>query len=151
MARSCAGKRKSNRARPDTDKVASDAVALRMMRSKFAPRVLELAKKLREAAEGLMDINEKMDAEAKEITGDDKYTLDHTVSFEEHGSMNEQIESLGEILSVGFEDVLDMASSLAKSAEEAVSDFPDVANGVSAAATSEVSSCIAAEAIGVAT
>ncbi len=122
---------KSKRIRPDADKLASDADALRMLRGKFAPHVLELAKKLREAAEALMEIDEKMDTEAKEITGDDNYKFEHTVTFDEHGSMNEQLENLGEILGAGFEDVFDMATSLIQMAEEAADDFACVEGGAS--------------------
>ncbi len=105
--------------RTNPEKVARDAHSLLQMRAIYAPHVMEQAKKMKEAAEELMSINDRMDADAMDITGSENYEVDHSVSFEEFGTMDDQIEGLGEVKCPGFEDVYDMADALFKQAAEA--------------------------------
>jgi hypothetical protein len=122
MRRSRIGKKQ----RTDPGKVARDAHSLLQMRAIYAPHVMEQAKRMMEAAEELMSINDRMNADAIHITGSENYERDHTVSFEEFGSMDDQIEGLGEVKCPGFEDVYDMASALIKQAAAAAAEAEKV-------------------------
>lgn len=102
-------------------KFAKDAEIVRVIRKNHAPQVLKLAQQLVDSAGELLKIEEKMDIEAKELTGYDDYTTDHTVSFQHHGCIEDQMENLGEILGPGFKDVVMMANLLRVDAEDAAS------------------------------
>jgi hypothetical protein len=81
---------------------------LEEMKTEYDERVGKLAKQMYDAAKALMMIEKEMDTRAKEITGDDEYT----VSFQQHGSVDDQLQNLGEYIKPGFEDVMMMARSL---------------------------------------
>ena len=69
----------------------------------------------------LMRLCNEMHEKAVEITGDPRYQLDHTISYEEFcGSIADQQEYLSVVSGPGFEDVRDLGEGLIKMAEFAM-------------------------------
>lgn len=91
-------------------------IKLRAVRHKHAKKGLVLAKKIQKAMKELVGIEKQMHTECRTIAGEwfENY---HTVSFEEHGSNDSQIDCDGFITTPDFASVLKMATELVGSLE----------------------------------
>jgi hypothetical protein len=58
-----------------------------------------------------------MIAKCKALTGDEDVEGVHIISYQPHGSIEDQMENLGEVLNAGLEDVIELAREMADSAE----------------------------------
>ncbi len=97
------------------EKVASEAKALRVLRAKHAAAIGCQATSVLIAARELERIHKDMDMEAQAIAGR-KYVCNHTISFDENGSIQEQLENIGTVRGAGIEDVMNMARCMAENA-----------------------------------
>jgi hypothetical protein len=86
-------------------------IALRAVRHARAARVAQQADLLSLAAKALIALHDEMDQEARAIAGED-YADCHSLAYERHGSMNDQLNSLGEILAPGLIDIVGMAHEM---------------------------------------
>ena len=98
-----------------SDKIAREAKALRALRFKHAPAISRQATIVLLAAQELERMHKEMDAEAREIAGLG-YETNHTVTFDEHGSINDQLDNLGTVRGAGIKDVVRMAVDMARDA-----------------------------------
>ncbi len=97
------------------EKVAREAKALRVLRAKHAAAIARQATIVLIAARELERIHKDMDMEAQAIAGRN-YLGDHCVSFNEDGSIDEQLENRGTVRGAGIQDVVRMASEMAQEA-----------------------------------
>ena len=70
--------------------------ALRALRHRYAADVAKHAHAIYAAAKSLKDIEVDMAREAVGIAGED-YEQDHSITFDGHGSIENQLENLGEV------------------------------------------------------
>ena len=115
-------RRSQKRDQKSKEVIAQEEEKLKQLRKRYAPEVLEQAKKLRDAAKALMEIEKKLDTEAKELTGDKNYNTNHIISFEKFGSMEDQMDNLGTIECPGFEDIAEVAEEVTNEAHDVIHD-----------------------------
>jgi hypothetical protein len=97
------------------EKVANEAKALRVLRAKHAAAIARQATIVLIAARELERIHKDMDTEAQAIAGRN-YACNHTISFDDNGSIQEQLENVGTVRGAGIEDVMNMARCMAEDA-----------------------------------
>ena len=90
---------------------AAHGLKLNTMRRKHAKSALKLAKTIRKATKELMAIEKRMCQESISIAGE-FYENFHTVSFQEHGSNESQMDCDGFITTPDFASMLRTADGL---------------------------------------
>jgi len=101
----------NNAAATKKAQVIAQALKLRDVRKKHAAQVARFAGILQLATKGLMDIEAQIRTEAIAIAGSD-YDIDHTITFEPYGSIETQLENIGEVRGPGLEDIDAFAEDL---------------------------------------
>ncbi len=86
------------------------------IRKNYAERIAKAARDMKKAAEEAIELEKKMMEECKELAGEG-VEQDHIISYQPHGSIEDQIENLGEVLSAGLDDVKTLAIEMAEYAE----------------------------------
>ncbi len=86
------------------------------IRKNYAERIAKAARDMKKAAEEAIELEKKMMEECQELAGED-VEQDHIISYQPHGSIEDQIENLGEVLSAGLDDVKTLAIEMAENAE----------------------------------
>jgi hypothetical protein len=71
---------------------------------------------MHKAAAEAIELEKKMMEECKELAGE-RVEEDHIISYQPHGSIEDQMENLGEVLSAGLDDVQSLATEMAENAE----------------------------------
>jgi hypothetical protein len=90
--------------------------ALRALRHRYAADVAKHAHAICAAAKSLQDIEAEMAREAVGIAGED-YEQDHSITFDGHGSIENQLENLGEVeYGAGINDIVSKAVEMEKEA-----------------------------------
>jgi hypothetical protein len=94
------------------ERIAAQALKLRAVRKKHAARVANFAGIMRIATRALMNIEAEIREEAIAIAGEG-YENVHTVTFELYGgSIDEQLDHLGEVQGPGLKDLDAFAEEL---------------------------------------
>ena len=93
------------------------ASALRALRHTFAPRIAKHARAIFKAARALQIVELEMHRNARLIAGKD-YKNTHTVSFDIHGSIDDQLENIGEVeYGPGIKDIVAKAKEMLEDAD----------------------------------
>jgi hypothetical protein len=87
------------------------------IRRSYAERIAKAAREMQKAAATANELEKEMLAKCKELTGDEDVEGVHIISYQPHGSIEDQMENLGEVLNAGLEDVIELAREMADSAE----------------------------------
>ena len=102
-------------------RIQKEAFQLRQVRHSMAPKVAQLARIVAMATKKLLKLHACMDEAARQIAGKN-YRECHEVSFEEFPSIADQRkEDDGEVAGPGLQDVLDVATEMARWAGECAS------------------------------
>lgn len=100
------------------EKIARERLALRGVRHTYAPKIAQQARIMAMAAKKIRKLESDMAMEAKLIAGA-AYEENHTITFDGHGSIENQLEIFGEVQNgAGIEDIERKALEMAKEAEE---------------------------------
>jgi hypothetical protein len=86
------------------------------IRRSYAKRIAKAAREMQKAAATANELEKEMLAKCKEIAGEDVEGV-HIISYQPHGSIEDQMENLGEVLNAGLDDVIELAREMADSAE----------------------------------
>jgi hypothetical protein len=78
------------------------------IRRSYAERIAKAARQMLDAAAAANALEKEMMAKCKELAGDE-VEGDHIISFQPHGSINDQMENLGEVVNAGLDDVEELA------------------------------------------
>jgi hypothetical protein len=90
---------------------------IQQIRKSYATRIAAAARDMQKAAAVAIALEQEMNDKCVALAGEGFETV-HTVTYQPHGSgIDEQMESLGEVLGAGLEDVHEMARAMAESAE----------------------------------
>jgi hypothetical protein len=101
-----------------TDAIAEHALALRGVRRTYARHIGKHARAILKAALALRAIEADMDKKARLIAGND-YRDTYTISFDMHGSIDNQLENIGEVeYGAGIEDIITKAKEMVGEADE---------------------------------
>ena len=90
---------------------------LRALRYAFATRIAKHAHAILKAARALQAVERDMHREARRIAGNN-YKNTHVISFDMHGSIDDQLENVGEVeYGAGLEDIIAKAKEMADEAD----------------------------------
>ena len=101
-------------------RIQKEAFQLRQVRHSMAPKVAQLARIAAMATKKLLKLHACMDEAARQIAGKE-YRECHEVSFEEFPSIADQLKEDGFVSGAGLQDVLSMATEMARWAGECAS------------------------------
>ena len=101
-------------------RIQKEAFQLRQVRHSMAPKVAQLARIAAMATKKLLKLHACMDEAARQIAGKD-YKDHHKVGFDRYPSMDDQRDYDGEVAGAGLQDVLDVATEMARWAGECAS------------------------------
>jgi hypothetical protein len=86
------------------------------IRKSYAERIAKAAREMQKAAAEAIELEKKMMEECEELAGEG-VEGQHTISYQPHGSIEDQMENLGEVLNAGLDDVQTLAIEMAKNAQ----------------------------------
>ena len=86
------------------------------IRKSYAERIAKAAREMQKAAAEAIELEKKMMEECEELAGEG-VEGQHIISYQPHGSIEDQLENLGEVLNAGLDDVQTLAIEMAKNAQ----------------------------------